>query len=115
MKQSSQFLQDPISYVLDDLCFQTHGSFSSYELKRSYDIDMIRQSLSWSVLAGVSFQSSTKNLQPSQELYNDVKILCVIPNYDHKFVESQEIGHVFPDPIVNYMESFFSVKDQSSF
>jgi hypothetical protein len=51
MKQSSQFLQDPISDVLDDLCCQNHGSLASYELKRGYDIDMIRQSLSWSVSA----------------------------------------------------------------
>jgi hypothetical protein len=115
IKQSSQSMQDPIADVLDDLCCQSHGSFSSYELKSSYDIDMIRQSLSWSVSAGVSFQSSTENLQPYQELYNDVKIICVIPNYDHKFVESQEIGRVFPDPIADYMEDFFSIKDQSCF
>jgi hypothetical protein len=41
------------------------------------------------------------------ELYNDIKSICAIPNYDHKFVESQEIGHVFHDPIAIYMEEFF--------
>ena len=76
---------------------------------------MIRQSLSWSVSTGVSFQSSAENLQPYQELYNDVKSLYVIPNYDHKFVESQEIGHVFHDPIADYMEDIFSLNDQSCF
>jgi hypothetical protein len=115
MQQTSQFLQDPIVDMLDDLCCQSHGSLASYELKRGYDIDMIRQSLSWSVSAGVSFQSSSENLQSYHELYNDVKSICVIPNYDHKFVESQEIGHVFPDPIADYMEYFFSIKDQSCF
>jgi hypothetical protein len=108
-------MQDPIVDVLDDLCCQSHGSFTSYELKSSYDQDMIRQSVAWPGLAGVSFQSSTENLHPYQELYNDVKSICVIPNYDHKFVESQEIGRVFPDPIADYMEYFFSIKDQSCF
>jgi hypothetical protein len=54
-------------------------------------------------------------LQPYHELYNHVKNICVIPSYDHKFVESQEIGRVFPDPIEDYMEDFFSIKDQSYF
>jgi hypothetical protein len=100
---------------MDDLCCQIHGSLASYELKSSYDIDIIRHSLSWSISVGVSFQSSTVNLQPYQELYNDVKIICVIPNYDHKFVESEEICRVFPDPIADYMEYFFSIKYQSCF
>ena len=41
--------------------------------------------------------------------------MCVIPNYDHKFVESQEICHLFPNPIADYVEDFFSIKDQSCF
>jgi hypothetical protein len=76
---------------------------------------MIRQSVSWFGLVGASFQSSEETLQPYQELYNDVKNICFIPNYDHKFVEIQEIGRVFHDPIADYMQVFFSVKDQSCF
>ena len=64
IKQSSQSMQDPIVDALDHLCCQTHGSFSSYKLKRSYDQNMIRQSAAWSVSTGVSFQCSTKNLHP---------------------------------------------------
>jgi hypothetical protein len=58
MQQSSQFLQYPISGVLDDLCCQSHIPSSNYELKIGYDIDMIRQSLSSFVSIGVSFQSA---------------------------------------------------------
>jgi hypothetical protein len=42
IQQSDQFLQDPISDVLDDLCFQSLSPSSSYGIKRCYDIDMIR-------------------------------------------------------------------------
>jgi hypothetical protein len=42
MQQTSQFLQDPIVDMLDDFCCQSHGSLAIYELKRGYDIDMIR-------------------------------------------------------------------------
>jgi len=62
MQQSFQFLQDPIVDVLDDLCSQSHVLFASCGLKRIYDIDKIRQSISWFVSAGASFQSSSENL-----------------------------------------------------
>jgi hypothetical protein len=73
MQQTSQFLQDPVVDFLDDLCCQSHGSLASYELKRCYDQDMIRQSVAWSASAGVSFQSSAENLQPYQKLHEDAK------------------------------------------
>jgi D-ribose pyranose/furanose isomerase RbsD len=44
MQQSCQSFQDPIVDRLDDLCCQNHFSFASHELKRSYDLDMVRQS-----------------------------------------------------------------------
>jgi hypothetical protein len=43
MQQSFQFLQDPISDVLDDLGCQSHFPSSSHGIKICYDIDMIRQ------------------------------------------------------------------------
>jgi hypothetical protein len=82
MQQSSQFLQDPIADVLDDMCSQSLVPLASYEIKRSYDIDLIRQLTSWSCSTGVSLQSSSENLQPYQELYIDIKSICAIPNYD---------------------------------
>ena len=42
MQQSFQFLHDPISDVLDDLCCQSHFPSSSYGMKICYDIDMMR-------------------------------------------------------------------------
>jgi hypothetical protein len=62
IQQSFQFIHDPIDDVLDDLCFQIHVSFSSYGLKSIYDLDMIRQSVSWFVSMGASFQSSSEKL-----------------------------------------------------
>jgi hypothetical protein len=41
MQQSFQFLQDPISDVLDELCFQSHFTSSNYGLKKCDDINMI--------------------------------------------------------------------------
>jgi hypothetical protein len=115
MHKSSQFLHDPITDFLDDLCSQSPVPLASYEIKISYDIDLIRKSTSWSFSSKVSLQISSKNLHPYQELYNDIKNICAIPNYDHKFVESQEIGRVFHDPIEDYMEYFFILNDQSCF
>jgi hypothetical protein len=53
MQQSVQFLQDPISDVLDDLCCQSLFPSSNYGIKCCYDIDMIRQSASLSFSAEV--------------------------------------------------------------
>jgi hypothetical protein len=110
MQQSSQFLQDPIVDVLDDLCSQSSISFASYELTDRYDKNLIRQPDSWSCSTGVSVQSSSENLHLNQKLYDDVDSICTIPNDDLEFVEFfeyQEIGHVYHDPIAIYMEEFF--------
>lgn len=63
MQQSSQFLQDPIADVLDDLCSQSLVSLTSYELKGSDDKNLIRQSTSLSCSTRVSLQNSSENLQ----------------------------------------------------
>ena len=42
MQQTSQFLQDILVDFLDDLCCQSHGSLANYEIKKGYDMDMIR-------------------------------------------------------------------------
>jgi hypothetical protein len=63
LQHFSQFLHDPIADVLDDLCSQSHVPFASHELKRSYDIDLIRQPTSLSCSIGVSLQISSKHLQ----------------------------------------------------
>jgi hypothetical protein len=44
MQQSCQSFQDTIDDRLDELCCQNYFSFSIHELKRSYDLDMVRQS-----------------------------------------------------------------------
>jgi hypothetical protein len=112
MQQSFQFLQDPITDVLDDLCSQIHVPFASCGLKSIYHIDMIRQSVSWFVSAGASFQSSSENLQLNQKLYDDIDNICEISSHNLKLVEFeyqyQGIGHVYHDPIAIHMEEFFT-------
>jgi hypothetical protein len=61
MQQSVQFLQDPISDVLDDLCCQSLFPSSSYGIKSCYDIDMIRQSASLCFSAEASFQNPSES------------------------------------------------------
>jgi hypothetical protein len=109
MQQSSQFLQDPISDVLDDLSCQSHFPSSSYGMKRCYDIDMIRQSTSLSFSAEVSLQIPSEHLQPYQEFFEDLDNINIVPNHEVELVEfkHQEIGHVYYDPIVVYMEELF--------
>ena len=87
MQQTSQFLQDPIVDVLDNLCRQSHVSFSSYGLKSDYDIDMIEQSLSWSGSTGVSFQSSSENLHSNQNLHNNIDNIYTLPSLGFEVVE----------------------------
>ena len=71
MQQSFQFLQDPISYVLDDLCCQSHFPSSNYGLKSCYDIDMIKWTTSLSFSAEVTLQIPSEHLQPCQEVHED--------------------------------------------
>ena len=109
IKQSCQFLHDPIVDVLDDLCCPSHVSFSSYRLKSDYDIDMIEQSLSWSGSTGVSFQTSSENLHSNQNLHNNIDSICTLPSLGFEVVEFeyQEIGHVYHAPISIYMGDLF--------
>jgi hypothetical protein len=87
MQESSQFFQDPVANILDDLCSQCLVPLASYELKSSYDKNLIRQPDSLSCSIGVSLQSSLENLQLNQKLYDDIGNICAIPNYDLEFDE----------------------------
>jgi hypothetical protein len=82
MQQSFQFLQDPISNVLDDLCCQSHFPSSSYGLKICYDIDMIRQSTSLSFSAEVTLQSPSEHLKPCQEVHEDANNITMTSNHE---------------------------------
>jgi hypothetical protein len=57
--------------VLDELCCQSHGSFVSYGFKSSYDLYMIRQSVSFPSSTRVSVQRYSENLHLNQKLYDD--------------------------------------------
>jgi hypothetical protein len=70
---------------------------------------MVRQSFSWFDSTTTSSQSSLENLQTNQNLHNDTDGICVLSGHGLKMdkFEYQEIGHVYHDPIVVYMEELF--------
>jgi hypothetical protein len=115
MQQSVQFLQDPISDVLDDWCCQSLPPSSSYGIKHCYDIDMIRQSTSLSFSAEASFQNPSRKLQPCQEMHEDENNIDTVPEHVAYLAESKNQGtcHFYLDPIATYMENFFTVEPQS--
>ena len=106
MQQSCQSFQDPITEQLDDLCCQNNFSFASHELKRSYDLDMVRQSFLCFDSALVFSQNSLEKPRINQHVQNDIDGICALSDHGvemDKF-EYQEISHVYHDPIVVYME-----------
>ena len=115
MQQSFQFLQDPISDVLDYLCCQSHFLSCSYGMKICYDIDMIRQSTPLSFSAEVSLQSPSENLQPYQEFFEDLDSIDTVLDHvvDLAKFKNQGTSQFYLDPIVTYMEKIFTVEPQS--
>jgi hypothetical protein len=115
MQQSFQFLQDPISNVLDDLCCQSHFPSSSYGMKSCYDIDMVRQPASLSFSAEVSLHSPSEHLQPYHEFFEDLDNINIVLDHvvDLAEFKKQGAGQFFLDPIATYMEKFFTTEPQS--
>jgi hypothetical protein len=115
MQQSVQFLQDPISDVLDDLCCQSLFPSSSHGIKSCYDRDMIRQSTTGVCSAEASFQNPSEKLQPCQEMHEDENNIDTVPEHVAHLAESKNQGtcHFYLDPIATYMENFFTVEPQS--
>ena len=62
LQQYFQVFQNPIADVLDDVCSQSLSPLSTGELETCADINLIRQLVSLSFLAGVSSQSSKQSL-----------------------------------------------------
>ena len=62
LQQSFQVFHDPIADVLDDVCSQSLSPLTTCELETCADINLIRQPVSLSFLAGVSSQSSKQSL-----------------------------------------------------
>jgi hypothetical protein len=110
MQQSFQFLQDPVSNVLDDWCRQSHFPSSSYRLKGCYDMDMIRQSSTGMRLAEVSFHNTSEKLQSCQEVHKDANNITTTSNHDVELVEFKYpvIIQVYLDPVAIYMEKSFN-------
>jgi hypothetical protein len=94
---------------LDDLCGQNHSSFASHEMKSCYDIDMIRQSITWVCLEEASFQNPSENLHPCQEVHEDVNNTTTTSNHEVELVkfEYPVMGQVYLDPVAIYMEKLF--------
>jgi hypothetical protein len=110
MQQSVQFLQDPISDRLDDLCCQIHFPSSNHGIKSCYDRDMIRQSTIGVCSVEASFQKPSEKLQPCQEMHEDENNIDTVLEMPSK---NQGTCHFYLDPIATYMEDFFTVEPQS--
>jgi hypothetical protein len=115
MQQSCQSFQDPIVDQLDGLCGQNHSPSSSYGIKRRYDMDMIGHSATGVCSAEASFQNSSGNLQPYQEMHEDENNIDTVPKHVTYLAESKNQGtcHFYLDPIATYMENFFTIEPQS--
>ena len=112
MPPLSKTFYDHIADIMGNVCFQSQFSVTPNDFKNSYDMDMIRQSAIGVCSAKVSFQNPPKHLQPYQEFFEDLDNINIVPNHEVEFVEfeHQEIGHVYYDPIVVYMEELLFSK-----
>jgi hypothetical protein len=101
--------------MLDRLCFQSQFSFTPNDFKNCYDMDMIRQSATGVCSTEVSFQNPSENLQPCQEVHEDANSTTIASNHEVELVkfEYQGTGQFYLDPIVTYMEKFFTREPQS--
>ena len=113
MHQSCQSFQYPIVDRLDDLCGQNHSSFSSHELKSCYDFDMVKKSTSQSSSATILLLNLSEQLQPYQKLHEYANSIEHVTHLDES--KNQGTCHFYLDPIVTYMEKFFTTKPQSIF
>jgi hypothetical protein len=115
MQQSFRSFQDPIVDRLDGLCGHNHSSFTSHEIKRYYDIDMIKQSVTGVCSAKASFQNPSERLQPCQEMHEDENNIVTVPEHLAYLEESKNQGtcHFYLDPITTYMENFLTVEPPS--
>jgi hypothetical protein len=59
----SKAFYDPIAHILDEVCFQSLFSFTPNELKKCYNMDMIRQSSPLSGSAEISVQNPSNEIQ----------------------------------------------------
>jgi hypothetical protein len=110
MQQSCQSFQDPIADRLDGLCGQSFPSSSRYGIKRCYDIDMIRQTVSLSFAAETSFHKPSEHPQSYEEVLKDTKCIGEKSSLDAELfeVENQKMGQNYIDPVNTYMEKFFN-------
>lgn len=80
LQQYFQVFHDPIADVLDHICSKSLSTLANYELEKSANINFIRQPVSLSFSAGVSLQSSSKDLQSYQE--SNEEYFCFV--FDHQ-------------------------------
>jgi hypothetical protein len=115
MPPLSKSFYDPIADILDNVCSQSQFSFTPNDFKNCYDMDMIRQSATGVCSTEASFQNPSEKLQPYQPLHEDENNIDTVPEHVTHLVESKNQGtsHFYLDPIVAYMEKFFTAEPQS--
>jgi hypothetical protein len=114
MPQSSKALYDPITDMLDNLCFQSQFSFTPNDFKSCYDMDMIRQSAPMSCSVEVLVQNSSDQIQACSESLEDIENTCVAPGHEVELTESEYpvMGQVYLDLVAIYMEKLFITEPQ---
>jgi hypothetical protein len=71
--RSSKAFYDPIANMLVNVCFQGQVSFTHNELKKCYDMDMIRQSTPLSGSIEISVQNPSEEIQTYHDMLEDLK------------------------------------------
>jgi hypothetical protein len=108
----SEAFYDPIADILDEVCFQSLFSFTPNELKKCYNMDMIRQSSPLSGSTEISVQNPSDEIQTHLEMSEDLKTSQEKQGQEMEWTDSKCQGttQVYFDPIDIYMENFFRGK-----
>jgi hypothetical protein len=94
---------------MDEVCFQSLFSFTPNELKKCYNMDMIRQSSPLSGSAEISVQNPLDEIQTHLEISEDLKTSQEKQGQEMEWTDSKCQGttQVYFNPIDIYMENFF--------
>ena len=105
VQQSSQIFDDPIADVLDDVCSQSLSPLILCKVETCADIDLIRQPVSLSFLAGVSSQSSSQSSDQSLHSWYEEKRSNPLDELSPSVHFEILIQHEFQDPYAVFLEA----------
>ena len=98
MQQSSQFFDDPIAHVLDDVCCKSFPSLANHVPEKNVDDNLIQRSPSFSCLTDCSLQSPCQDLRSYEDI--DEGDFCSVCNQQQCLVI-----HEIQDPFGSLLQS----------